>query len=208
MTHPVRVSLTSFTDYVNLAGPPRATLIEQQVARQLDDSRPAWWPSQAAERACVAALSAADPHPTLNRMVAEAPTTMTRHYPQVRDGLLQFLKKDRPTAVVPTSTATWSVGDLTIKLNHVVGLVLPDGSRVLALLYFKEAVLAAAGSRPALRIIEYKVDDTLPGARPAILDVRRGKLVYMAANVDPGKLDRLLVAEATGYLTHWQAIAA
>lgn len=208
MAQPVRVSLASFADYVNVAGPKRSTLIEQQVERQLDDSRPAWWPYQAAERGCIAALSADDPRPVLNRMVAEAPATMIKHYPLLRDGLLKFIKKNRPDAVVPASSAAWSVGDLTIKLNHVVGLALPDGSRVLALLYFKEPVLAAAGSRPALRIMEYKVNDMLPGARPAILDVRRGRLVYMAANVDPIKLDRLLIAEATGYLTHWQAIAA
>jgi hypothetical protein len=207
MTQAVRISLQSFVDYVNVAGPRRADLLEQQVERYIDKTRSAWWPYLTAERRCIEALGSDDPDTVLEKMVGEAPSNMTKHYPDLRDGLLKLIKREAPRTQ-PIGTAVHCFGDLTIKVNHVVGLDLQDGRRLAALLYYKQPLLTSAGSRPALRILQYKIDDILPDATPAVLDVRRAKLITMPRNVDLSKLDRLLVGDAAGYLAHWQATVA
>lgn len=207
MGQPVRVGLSSFAEYVNIAGTKRSTIIEQQVARYLDAERPAWWPYRAAEMGCREALQAEDPSPALLRMVAAAPPRMERHYEELRRGMETLRRRFRSLAVVPTTAAVWMQGELTVRLSPVVGLSLADGRRVAAWLYFKEPALMAAGLQPALRIMEYKLGETLPDAVPAVLDNRRGRLQYMPSRANLVKLDRLLASESAGYLAHWQAAA-
>jgi hypothetical protein len=207
-TQLVRVGLTSFCDYVNLSGPGRVALMGQQVERFTDPTRLAWHPYQVAERACRDALASSDPRPILNQMVADAPINMVKHYPVLRDGLLKVIKTHRPARVLPVASAVWSTGQLRVKVNHAVGLQLPDQRIVLAFFYFKQQRITTAGARAALRIMEYKVSDILPRSIPAVMDVRRGKLLYMPRNIDRVKADQWLKGEAAGYASHWHASVA
>jgi len=44
----------------------------------------------------------------------------------------------------------------------------------------------------------------LPGARPAVLDARRGKLHTASGNRNLTRIDRWLRVEAAGYLRYWR----
>lgn len=72
------------------------------------------------------------------------------------------------------------------------------------LVHTKEAPLTREAANVGLRILQHTVEDTLPGATPMVLDVRRGKAYQMPARTNLGKLDVLIAAEAMGYVTHWK----
>lgn len=203
MRHDPSIGVTVFIDYVNMSGSGRMALIGQQMGRILDPNRPAWFPYAAAEAKIKAAVASPDRAAVLRSMVESAPERMRPHYQEIAVGCDRWLASNRLT-LLPVRSASWAAHGLTVKVLHHIGLRLPDGSAVAALLYLKQPPLIQAGANVGLRIMEQLMGSILPGAASMVLDVRRGKPFKLNGNVRRHRLDAWLQSEAAGYVTHWR----
>lgn len=205
MPHQVHTSLSRFTDYVNTPGPKRAEIIEEQFARVMDPTRPAWWPYTAANRIARIAVQSDDPQRALDGMALEVPkgNGWASHYAAIEKGLRDFFGKNRPVWV-PVSDDDWCSDELTVRIRNHIGLELTRNRTVVTFMYFKQPPLTSEGAKAGLRILEQCMAVILPGARPAVLDARRGKLHTASGNRNLTRIDRWLRVEAAGYLRYWR----
>lgn len=204
----VQIGLAAFLDYTRSNTRGCVNLVKAQRTMYLDPDRRAsafYGPFRAALRR---AVNSPDPERVLTRTVAKARPVQRSHFEALRAGFLQWWGKTRATGV-PISSGRWQCGQLTINIPNqgCLGLRYRNGRTELVLPYLKEPELTAEDAYPALRILELESDEMLPGAAPAVLDVRRGKLHKLRKNTNRGDLDAYLEAEAAKYLVHWQAAA-
>jgi len=97
-------------------------------------------------------------------------------------------------------TGIWTSGDLTVSINPELTLEI-DGQVTAVKLYFRGDPLA----KPRVNTLLYLLDKGIPGkARPAILDVPRGKLIVETVRVPD--LDIVLEGDAAQFLTMWQRL--
>lgn len=194
-----------FADYINGAATARMKIIADQRKR-FDD------PNSGAPLAYAAALGGLKQTVRtgdlldLRRMVFRASRTMVTHYEELADGMKLFVEREQPR-FLPTRTATWQWGGLTVTVNQHVGMVV-KGKPTAVFLYVKKPPLTVEGATKVIwRTLELTVDRTLPGAGVAVLDVRRGKLLY-PTSVKRVRLDNWIESEALGYIEHWKRAAA
>jgi len=202
----IAVSVGTFADYINVVGPKRVGIIDQQTARYLDPGRPAWYSYAAAETAVRAVLAGETDLP-LARMMAAPPRNMPAHYAEIAAGIRTFVAQHR-TSLVPVGNAAWSAEELTVNVRQHVGLRVRDAEPLVTFVYLKQLPLTSDAAKVVCRILEIVSDDVLPGAGVAVLDVRRAKLHRPNRRLNRSKLDRWLEAEATGYVRHWRSAVA
>jgi hypothetical protein len=207
MPHDPSIGVGVFTDYVNVRGSGRMTIIDRQIERILDPNRPAWYPYAAAEAAIKASVASTDPVTVLQRMVQSAPARMRAHYEEIAAGWEHWLTHN-PSTLLPVKNNLWIANGLTVKVRHHLGLRQADGSAMVALPYLKQPPLEKDGAHVGLVIMEQLMDNILPGAACMVIDVRRAKCFKLRANSPRRKLADWLQAEAAGYVAHWLAKTA
>jgi len=203
----VNVGLPVFMDYANTHGFGRMSLVRRQRRRIQDPGRPAFIYYGAAVGALSRSLASTDPEAELDRMVAGATANQTRHYAELRDGMLAFLGQRRVSRVPVAGRCVWSTDGLRVTVRQHVGLRLRNGQQHVVLLYLKEAPLTPSAADAALRIMETVAPTLLPEATPRVLDVRRGRMLALRANASRQYLDGWLRGEALGYMALWDAAA-
>lgn len=203
----LKIGLGPFADYLNGAGSDRIKIVHQQVERITDPDRLAWYPYRRAETGIAAAVASANRREVLQQMVEDAPRNWESNYQELAGGAGRFLDRHRVTRV-STHRATWRTKDLSVTVNHHVGLRYTNGKVYCCFLYMKQPPLTPSMANAINRVLEFTMDETLPGAMPAVLDVRRAKLHKPRAGRNTAKLDTWLQVEAHGYALFWSLAAA
>lgn len=207
-TH-VTIGGLQWLDYA-LSGPRQAsTLVTQQKRRYLDPSTQAhhyYGPLLAGFRR---AASSADRAAVLDRVVAKAWRGKDRKKPvafrSAADGFLQLLP--RKATGVPVTETAWQDGALSVILRHMIGLRLPDGSKMLVAPYCKEPSLSQDVAEILLHIMDTRMGDVLPGATPVVYDTRNSKRYKLHARTNRRQLEATVRAQASQYLRHWSLAA-
>lgn len=203
----VSVTALSFTEYVMSGQRGRINIVTEQRGMYLaEDTRVCGFynPIRAAMRR---AANSPDPELELKQAVQEANRNgQLRAFEEVTEGFLPWFSKMRATGV-PVEGASWHTGDLTLRVRPHLGLRRRDGSTFAVLVHAKEVPLTREAANVGLRLLQHTIADTLPGATPMVLDVRRGRAYQMPVRTNLTKLDVLIAAEAVGYVTHWRMSA-
>lgn len=200
----VSVTALSFTEYVMSGQRGRINIVSEQRGMYLTDDPKVCGFYNPIRDAMRRAVNSTEPELELKKAIMNANRTgQPRAFEEIADGFLPWLASFKATGV-PVEGATYRVGDLTLKVRPHLGLRKKDGTSYAVLVHTKEVPLTREAANVGLRIMQHTIGDTLPGATPLVLDVRRGKAYQMPVRTNLRKLDVLIAAEAMGYLTHWQ----
>ncbi|MPZ81022.1 MAG: hypothetical protein GEV28_11725 [Actinophytocola sp.] len=96
--------------------------------------------------------------------------------------------------------------ELTVTLRDMFGLRLRSGS-TLAVLPYSAATNSGRQTPMSCWIIEQSIDRLIPGARPVVLDARRGKKFTLRSRKNRRNLDDAITGEVARYVSHRQAAA-
>jgi hypothetical protein len=197
-----------FMDYANERGSGRMTIVQQQRKRIEDPDQQAFHYYAPAARTLPLAIASTDPEAVLDAMLDQTTSTHQRqHHVALRDGMLTFIRKHRPSRVPVANGCQWVTPDLTVTIRQHVGIRMPDGRVFVMLLYLKQPPLTQDAANAGLRIMETQITALLVGGLPKVLDVRRAKLFPLRRNTNRRTLDAWLRGEAAGYAAHWAAAA-
>lgn len=210
MTNPeVTIGGLQWLDYA-LAGPRRAsTMVTEQKRRYLDPTSRAgayYAPLLAGFRR---AASSSDRSDVLDRVVVKAAQGRDRNKPvayrSAADGFLRLLP--RGATGVPVTQAAWQDGKLSVVLRHMIGLRLPDDSKLLVASYCKEPELSHEVADVLLHLMDVLMPQVLPGATALVYDTRHAHRYRMRARTNRQQLDNFIRSMASGYLRHWTLAA-
>ncbi|WP_433873374.1 hypothetical protein [Saccharopolyspora sp. CA-218241] len=204
----VQISLGSFLDYARSTPRGCAAIVRDQRGIYLDPHSMAWafyGPFRAALRR---AVHATDPVAVVAAAVHAARPVQQDHYRRLHAGFERWWARTKAVGV-PLGSAVWPCGELAITVSgrSAVALRYADGGTEVVLPYLKEPELDGGTANLALRVLERAMPDLLPGARPMVLDVRRGRPLRLRRNANRAELDALIAAESAKYLVHWDAVA-
>lgn len=200
----VSVTALSFTEYVMSGQRGRINIVSEQRGMYLTDDPKVCGFYNPIRDAMRRAVNSTEPELELKKAILNANRTgQPRAFEEIADGFLPWLASFKATGV-PVEPATYRVGDLTLKVRPHLGLRKKDGTTFAVLAHTKEVPLTREAANVGLRILQHTISETLPGATPVVLDVRRGKAYQMPKRTNLAKLDVLIAAEAMGYVTHWQ----
>jgi hypothetical protein len=203
----ISVTALSFTEYVMSGQRGRINILSEQRAMYLAEDQWMCGFYNPVRDAMRRAVSSPDPEGEMRAAVLSANRNgQLRAFEELAAGFLPWLRKARVTGV-PVSSARWTKGDLTLKVRPHLGLRMADGSLAAALVYVKEAPLTREAATVGLRILQQTMEETLPGGQPIVLDARRGQAFRLGKRTNLAKLDALIAAESTGYVTHWRLSA-
>lgn len=101
----------------------------------------------------------------------------------------------------------WVDDELTVSVDHCLGLRSPKGTTICAFPYFKADQVTSSVIAGTVRIVEVVQEEVLPDAVPAVLEVRTGRLHKLAGGRNRETIDCWLHSEANGYCAHWHAAA-
>lgn len=176
----VSVTALSFTEYVMSGQRGRINIVSEQRGMYLaSDTRVCGFynPIRDAMRR---AVNSTEPEIELKKAIMNANRTgQPRAFEEIADGFLPWLTAFKATGV-PVEGATYRAGELTLKVRPHLGLRKKDGTTYAVLVHAKELPLTREAANVGLRILQHTVADTLPGAIPLVLDVRRGKAYQIA----------------------------
>lgn len=202
------ISLPMFMDYANERGSGRISIVQQQRRRIEDPEQQAFHFYAPAVRNLPLAIASTDPEAVLDAMLDQTSSAPQRqHHIELRDGMLMFIRKHRPSRVPVANGCQWATPDLTVTIRQHVGIRMPDGRVFVVLLYLKQPPLTQDAANAGLRIMETQLTALLVGGLPKVLDVRRAKLLPLRRNTNRRTLDAWLCGEAAGYAAHWAAAA-
>ncbi|GAA4615586.1 hypothetical protein [Saccharopolyspora hordei] len=204
----VQIGLSSFLDYVRSTPRGCAGIVRDQWEIHVDETSMAWTFYAPFRSALRRAVSSPDAPEVLAAAVRQARPVQQPHFQQLHDGFRRWWAKVRATGV-PMESGVVDVGGLSVTVSRRSALALRyrDGRTEVVLPYLKEPELASDSANVALRVLEHLAPSLLPGARPMVLDVRRGRAFRLRRNANRDELDAVLAAEAAKYLTHWAAMA-
>ncbi|SDD85535.1 hypothetical protein [Actinokineospora iranica] len=149
------------------------------------------------------AVSAQDPEAALTAIpVPDDLTGQARAFAEVTTGFLHWWRQTKATPI-PTATTTLRVADLDVEVAPHLGIRTRQGAHHAVLLYLKEAPLPRDAANAALRLLQIRMSDLIPGATPLVVDVRRAKEHRLPKNTNTTTLDAWLTAEASAYTSHW-----
>ncbi|WP_143219342.1 hypothetical protein [Actinokineospora bangkokensis] len=207
-TPKVVVTAPAFAEYAGAGRRGRGEIVVDQHARALDEGHHAHVFYKPLVEAIQVAVSEPDPAAVLAEAAGRAELNgQARAFEEVAAGFLPWWRRLRAT---PLAVGRSAVDFGTLEVSVAPHLAFRDrhGDEHVVLLHLKEPPLPRDAANAALRLLERCALDLQPGARPLVLDTRRGKELRLSRSVSVAKLDAWLAAEASAYLTHWCRTAA
>jgi hypothetical protein len=146
----------------------------------------------------------ADPLPEAALELAVAKVeepTKRAHFVELRKGFLRW-RAENGHSLVSVGTGSWVGADACFEVAPQLGLRPAKGPNLAVQLYLKEPELRPDAAAVPLHMMRSVMDQVLPGGEPAILDVRRGRLLRPSRRRSEKRLD----ADVAGVVAHWSAI--
>ncbi|MBL9160978.1 MAG: hypothetical protein JNJ70_26090 [Verrucomicrobiales bacterium] len=199
--HPI-ISLTDFVDFVAKTGRPKMTLVKQVKQRPEYDPKEDFW--RRLRSAIVDYHKSGSTDKTVLGGALDGVTHKPKEsaYPAAIKGYQKFLGRKAISWYQPPTKA-WTSGDLTIRVNPELGLVI-NGEHHLVKLYFKADAMTKTKADVIILLMREAIPNLRPGTKFALLDVQRAKLF---AHDSPSQdLLPLLQGEAANFATIWASI--
>ena len=210
LSNPPYATLLTFSRYVGRTGPAKATFVGG--LRRARQTRSGFNP----HARFVKALKADIARPASGReleiaTVVDAVQPRWRPlYTALRAGGERYLASlaDRSDLqVVPVRAALDVISGLTVKVNPHFGLRHGDGRREVVRLHFDEQPPSDELVAATLQLMTRQLSQILPGARPVLVDVRRGTAHRPDPKVPTAEVERWLAGEALAFSSMWTAAA-
>jgi len=203
-TGQIRVSLTSFVDFVITTGTPRIACVREiksAIAEGYDPTRDFW----KRPRESIAEMhKEGHPRAWLARAISGTNSpTRKRKYPVAASAYLQWLGRKNPTWI-DLAPGVFAEGKLEVSVNPELGFLLGDKHYAIKL-YFKGEPLKKRAIDPILFLIQehVKCKDGSP-VIPAILDIHAMHLYEPTTPL--ADLRPLLVAEARAFYSLYEEL--
>ncbi|MEU7176059.1 hypothetical protein ABZ949_31755 [Micromonospora tulbaghiae] len=170
-----------FVQYVMSPGTQRFALV-----RSFDDTySPARDPYRKMRLAVQAGRRTGKDEAAMNGAVRNCHEKFRSHYLDIARGWLSFIEPRANTALVSSGTARWHTTDLTVRVTPDLVLMHPDGTIDALKLHLYNDPITAQAAEITLWLMNQTLDQTHPGARPMVLDVRRRR-EYTRVRPTPG----------------------
>jgi hypothetical protein len=201
-------TLLGFTRYVDRTGPAKASFVGG--LRKQRASRSGFNP----HGQLVKALKADIAFHTGGRHLAEIAAVVKPRWRPLYEALvpgavayLHSLGDLSEVEVVQTHDALGMLGDLPVKINPHLGLRYGDGRGEAVRLHFDEAPPSDEAVLATLHLMARQMDQILPGARPVLVDVRRGVAHHPRPSAKANQVERWLTGEAAAFTATWTTAA-
>ena len=128
-----------------------------------------------------------------------------QRYAEAVAGYKRFLgKRNMPWVSAPN--ASWREGDLIVRVNPELGVVV-DGKPTVVKLYFKNDAPTRARVEAVHAILDVELGSRVrAGTQFGVLDVSNGRLMLPDARWSKSDMQILLTAEARAFVDIWNAI--
>ncbi|WP_433233868.1 hypothetical protein ACQP2H_31855 (plasmid) [Micromonospora sp. CA-248260] len=184
MTNPASsfdLSMARFVKYIMSPGTQRFTLV-----RGFDDMyHPAKDPYRRMRLAVQAGRRTGKDKAAMDSAVQNCREQIRAHYIDIARGWLSFIEPHANTAFVSPGTGRWHTTDLTVRVTPDLVLLHPNGTTDVLKLYFYNDPISTQAAEITLWLMRQTLDQTHPGARPMVLDVRRQR-EYTRVSSNPG----------------------
>ncbi|MGC4855520.1 hypothetical protein ACLQ24_19525 [Micromonospora sp. DT4] len=184
MTNPTfsfDLSMTRFVKYIVSPGTQRFALV-----RSFDDEySPVKDPYRRMRLAVQAGRRTGKDEAAMNSAVQNCRAQIRGHYIDIARGWLSFIEPRADTVLVSSGTGRWHTTDLTVRVTPDLVLTHPDGTTDALKLHYYSDPLTPQAAEITLWLLRQTLDQTHPGARPMVLDVRRRR-EYTRVKHSPG----------------------
>lgn len=127
------------------------------------------------------------------------------HFPAMYEGYKKFMTVHHPTSWFSPPSSNWLHGDLTVRVNPELGLII-KGKRHVIKLYFKAEPISKKHIEGICHLMHHQLAAACPpGTVMAVLDVRTGKLHCVESGPTSSFL-ALIAGEADSLITIWNTI--
>lgn len=206
MAQPIKITVGTFIDYVNSTPGEQSKIVQQQKTMYLDSNRQPWnyyGPiidaiRDEAEHGRSGAVAAV--------VAGVTGTPKEIHFTEILNGWAQW-RAGVQFETYALGRSSWTAAGVVVTVNPHVGIRLASGEPLVIAFYTKRPALRRQSADIALRVMQKVVPDIALGAEPAILDVRRGKLITVRRNLSKPRLDASLAGVIASYSAIWNAIA-
>lgn len=198
----ITISITDFIGFVNKSGGSKMTKVKQLKNRENYHPSKDFYKILREEIVNLHQLN--KDVKTLDELLGKLTDTKKKNnYPAVIAGYKKFLGKKKATWFEPPFKH-WIIGDLDIKINPELGILLGKNSYVIKL-YLSSDRITKDKVTQILSLLEHELRDQVEGVTLfGILDVKTGKL-FENTNKDVSYLP-LLEGEAKSFETIWKGI--
>jgi len=198
----VKVSMTTFVDFVMARGTRRITCVKDAKKQYSEGYSPARDFYRQLREEVVAVHYEGQPLSTLNTIVQQANVRKQDMYRKCVAGYKRWRGK-KSLSSFPVAGFPWSQGQLEVSVNPELGLVV-NGTQHLIKLYFKAGNPTKSQIDAALHLLEQHPACGKEGAIPAILDMQAGKL-HVPTRTIPA-ISALLTGEAAAFVAMWDRL--
>ena len=199
-------TLQPFSRFAGTNGPAKAE-IAAGVHRQRTQERPGFDPYQPVPNAIRGGFAWGDTTARLESAIEKARPAFKGKFRECLDGWEHHCSSEPIRELGPVRGSTWSASGLTITVNPHIQLMREESeAHEVVRFWMTDDEPSAMTVEAALGLMALTVDQFCPGARPALLDLRRGR-IYRDRLYTDRKLIRWLTAEAAAFILPWRDAA-
>lgn len=203
MNRPPHITLTDFVDFYLLHGMPRLTKVRGIKFRDPYEPAHDFYKRFREGAVEVHELNLGLAH---LQQIATSQTDpkKQKHFPPMFEGYRKFVGR-KTLEWWGAPSADWRHGDLTVRINPELGLVLDDAPHLIKL-YFKEKTITKSHIEGIGHLMHLVLAEACePGTVMSILEVRTGKLHRIEDGPSPD-FTALIRAEAEAFLKMWNTV--
>ncbi len=199
----IEVSMTTFVDFVASSGSSRLTSVRQAKRAYGEPYGPARDFYRPLREAIVAMHEAGAPEQSLDSALDNL--TDPRKVAAYRECVTAYQRwcGQKRFVWVGTRSEDWQYGDLVIRVNPELGIRI-NGTAHVVKLYFKSTIPSKTKFETMFQLLRSGLQSGDASCRPAVLDVRRGKLIRASRPIEG--IQALLEAEAAEFQTLWRRL--
>ncbi len=198
----MKVSMTTFVDFVIARGSSRITRIKSAKEQYSQDYSPARDFYKQIREGIIDVHYTGQPLASLDAIASHATARKQDLYKECVTGYKKWHGK-KNIAAFPVDNDLWSYGKLEVNINPELGLSV-NGADYLVKLYFKKGSPSQPLLQAALYLLSLHPICASGTATPAILEVQAGKL--KTQKVSPPGLSALLAGDAIAFATMWDKL--
>lgn len=165
------VSMSEFVRFVGTAGQRRYQL----VAGMDEPYSPVKDPYSRIRRAIKNGRRTGADHVHLNQALAHCRKDLRSHYIEITKGWLRYVDERDFTGMVDVATGRWHTADLAVRVTPDMAVEYPDGTVDALKLYLLVEPITPAVAELMVWLMHQTIQQTCPGAKPVVLDVRRSR---------------------------------